>query len=75
MNEVTYRASCNKGFIMDWGRLDCDRAAVACHWSIRRPGDIVVDKPNVKIYFPIVTCLVISVVGSLILFLIQHFRK
>lgn len=41
----------------------------------RLPGDIVVDKPHVKIYFPIVTCLVISVVGSLILFLIQQFRK
>lgn len=44
-------------------------------WVGRLPGDIVVDRPNVKIYFPIVTCLVISVAGSLILYLIQWFRK
>ncbi|MEK3731294.1 DUF2905 domain-containing protein [Paenibacillus sp. FSL M8-0334] len=44
-------------------------------WVGRLPGDIVVDRPNVKIYFPIVTCLVISVVGSLLLYLIQMFRK
>jgi membrane protein implicated in regulation of membrane protease activity len=31
------------------------------------PGDIVIDKPGVKIYFPITTMLIVSVVISLLL--------
>jgi membrane protein implicated in regulation of membrane protease activity len=33
----------------------------------RLPGDIAVDRGNVHVYFPIVTCLVLSVVLTLIL--------
>lgn len=40
----------------------------------RMPGDIVVEKENFKFYFPIVTCIVISVVGSLLLYLFRSFR-
>lgn len=40
----------------------------------RLPGDIVVEKENVRFYFPIVTCLVISVVLSLIMYVIRLFR-
>ena len=40
----------------------------------RLPGDIVVERENFRFYFPIVTCLVISVAGSLILYLIRMFR-
>lgn len=36
------------------------------------PGDIFVDKPNFKFYFPITTMILISIVISLILWL---FRK
>jgi len=31
------------------------------------PGDIVIDKPGIKIYFPITTMLIVSLVISLVL--------
>ncbi len=37
------------------------------------PGDIIIDKPNIKIYIPIVTMLLISVIISIILWLIRKF--
>lgn len=40
----------------------------------RLPGDIVVEKENVRFYFPIVTCIVISVVLSLIFGVFRFFR-
>ncbi len=36
------------------------------------PGDIVVEKRNVRVYFPIVTCLLISVVLSVIAWLFRR---
>jgi hypothetical protein len=41
----------------------------------RLPGDIAVEKEHVKFYFPIVTCIVISVVLSLIMAVIRWFMK
>ena len=38
----------------------------------RLPGDIIVKKENSTFYFPIVTCIVVSVIVSLIL---MFFRK
>ena len=38
----------------------------------RLPGDILVERGNVTFYFPIVTCIVISVVLSLVLWLINR---
>ena len=38
----------------------------------RLPGDIIVKKENSSFYFPIVTCIVVSVIVSLIL---MFFRK
>ncbi|APF20686.1 DUF2905 domain-containing protein [Caldithrix abyssi] len=38
----------------------------------RLPGDIYIDKPNFKLYFPITTMLLLSVIVSFILWL---FRK
>ena len=37
----------------------------------RLPGDIRVDRPNFKFYFPLTTCLLISVVLTLILWLLR----
>ena len=37
----------------------------------RLPGDIVIEKENSRFYFPIVTCIVISVVLSLVMWLIR----
>jgi uncharacterized membrane protein len=41
----------------------------------RLPGDIVVEKQNFTFYFPVVTCIVISVVLSLIMYIIRWFTK
>ena len=41
----------------------------------RLPGDIVYKGRNTTVYFPIVTCIVVSVVLSLILWLIAYFRR
>lgn len=40
----------------------------------RLPGDIVVEKENVKFYFPVVTCIVLSIVLSLISYLFRLFK-
>ena len=37
----------------------------------RLPGDIVVERPQVRFYFPIVTCLLISVVLTLLFWLLR----
>jgi hypothetical protein len=37
----------------------------------RLPGDIVIERPNGRFYFPIVTCIVISVVLSLVTWLLR----
>lgn len=41
----------------------------------RLPGDIAVEKGNVKFYFPIVTCIVISVVLSLLAYIARWLFK
>ncbi|PDO09264.1 MAG: hypothetical protein BLM47_13480 [Candidatus Reconcilbacillus cellulovorans] len=41
----------------------------------RLPGDIVIEKENVKFYFPIVTCLLISVVLSILFSLFRWWPK
>ncbi|GED31829.1 DUF2905 domain-containing protein [Brevibacillus centrosporus] len=40
----------------------------------RLPGDIVVEKENVRFYFPVVTCIVISIVLSLATYLFRLFK-
>jgi hypothetical protein len=41
-------------------------------WLGHLPGDIVIERRNTRIYFPVVTCLIVSVVMSLVMWL---FRK
>jgi hypothetical protein len=41
-------------------------------WLGRLPGDIVIERGNTRIYFPVVTSLVVSVVMSLVMWI---FRK
>ena len=38
----------------------------------RLPGDIIINKPNIKVYIPITTMIIISIIISLILWI---FRK
>ena len=41
----------------------------------RLPGDIVHRSEHTTFYFPIVSCLIISIVLSLILWLLSHLRR
>ena len=36
------------------------------------PGDIVIERKNVRFYFPVVTCLVLSLVLSLVAWLLRR---
>lgn len=45
------------------------------HWIGRLPGDIRVEKENVRFYFPITTLLLLSVIGSIILRFIKRFLQ
>lgn len=49
---------------------------IGLFWPLigRLPGDIFVKKGNVTFIFPIVTCIIISLVLSLIMYVINHFR-
>ena len=42
-------------------------------WFGRLPGDIRIERETVRIYVPIVSMLLVSVVVSLVLYLIQRF--
>ncbi|MEH6851417.1 DUF2905 domain-containing protein, partial [Bacillus pseudomycoides] len=44
------------------------------HFIGRLPGDIFVKKGNVTFYFPVITCIVISIVLSFIMYVINRFR-
>ncbi|MDF2662407.1 MAG: hypothetical protein K0Q94_5198 [Paenibacillus sp.] len=41
----------------------------------RLPGDIAIEKGSFKFYFPVVTCIVISVVLSVIAYIARQFMK
>jgi hypothetical protein len=41
----------------------------------RLPGDLVLRGKNTKVYFPIVTCVVVSVVLTVVMWVVQHFRR
>ena len=43
-------------------------------WLGRLPGDIHIERQNFRFYFPLVTCLLVSVVLSLVLWLVRMFR-
>jgi len=38
----------------------------------RLPGDIVIERPNFRFYFPIVTSIIVSIILSLILWLFRR---
>jgi H+/Cl- antiporter ClcA len=43
------------------------------NWFGRLPGDIRIEKPNFKFYFPITTTILLSILISTILWLIRKF--
>ena len=44
-------------------------------WLGRLPGDIRIERDNSVFYFPIVTCIVLSIVLSLLLSIFSIFRR
>jgi hypothetical protein len=43
-------------------------------WFGRLPGDIRIERESVRIYVPVVSMLVVSLVVSLVLYLLRRFR-
>ena len=43
------------------------------HWIGRLPGDIRIEKENFRFYFPIVTMVLFSLIGTLIIWIIRKF--
>jgi hypothetical protein len=43
-------------------------------WLGRLPGDIRITRPGFNLFFPITTSIFISIIVSLALYLIRHFR-
>jgi uncharacterized protein HemY len=41
-------------------------------WLGKLPGDILYKRDNLRIYFPITTCLIISVVLTIVLYLLRR---
>ena len=46
----------------------------ALSWFGRLPGDIRVERPNMRMYVPITSMLLVSVVLSLVLAIVRRFR-
>lgn len=47
---------------------------VGLSWLGKLPGDVRIMKPGYSIYIPITTCLLISIIFSIIVYLIRIFR-
>ena len=50
-------------------------AGVSLSWFGRLPGDLVIRREHVSVYLPLTSCLVVSLVISLMLWLIGRFRS
>jgi hypothetical protein len=50
-------------------------SGIAPKWLGRLPGDIRVERGHSAFYFPIVTCIILSIVLSLLLSLFSIFRR
>jgi len=44
-------------------------------WLGKLPGDISIEKDNFRLYIPLGTSILLSIVASLVLWLISHFKK
>ncbi len=46
----------------------------ALSWFGRLPGDIRIESGGTRVYIPIVSCLVLSAVATLLVYLVRRFR-
>lgn len=44
-------------------------------WLGRLPGDVSIERDNVRVYFPIVTCLLLSVILTAVTWVIRYFSR
>jgi hypothetical protein len=44
-------------------------------WLGRLPGDIRIERENFRFYFPLASCLLLSLVLSLVLWIVRLFRR
>ena len=44
-------------------------------WLGRLPGDIRIERPGFRFYFPLVTCLLLSLILTLVLWIVSLFRR
>lgn len=44
-------------------------------WLGKLPGDIVIERQNFQFYFPVVTCILLSVVFTAIMWLVRYFSR
>jgi hypothetical protein len=44
-------------------------------WLGKLPGDIRIERENFRFYFPLTTCILLSVVLSAIMWLVRHFSR
>ncbi len=55
----------------------CERGGAPGHagsWIGRLPGDIRIERPNFRFYFPLTTCLLASVVLTVVFWLLRRWR-
>jgi len=50
-------------------------AAPSIPWLGKLPGDIRIERENFRFYFPLTTCILLSVVLSAITWLVRHFLR
>ncbi len=44
-------------------------------WLGKLPGDIVIDRGNFQFYFPVTTCILLSLMLTGIMWLVRHFSR
>ena len=44
-------------------------------WLGKLPGDIVIERENFQFYFPVVTCILLSIVLTGIMWVVRYFSK
>jgi hypothetical protein len=50
-------------------------SGIAPKWLGRLPGDIRIEREHSEVYFPIVTCVIVSIVLSVVFSLFSIFRR
>jgi hypothetical protein len=49
--------------------------APSAPWLGRLPGDIVIERPNSRFYFPVMTCILLSLLLSAMMWIVRQFQR